>query len=102
MYLTDDQLAKLLLEFLRTRAAMGLVRYFGLKSAHPSDFAGEIYQALRRQRPSDVRVPEVWIRVNARWHLRNAVRREKSMLLNQSVADDLIFTQTYGKGSTWR
>lgn len=86
MPLSDDCLAKLLTAFLKGAPAARIVRKYGARLASPNDYAGEMYCALHRQRPLEIDNPERWFSVNAKWQLKNSIRRERKNLLKQSAA----------------
>jgi hypothetical protein len=82
-------LALLLIDFLKSTVAQNLIRINGLRGCCEDDFTGEIYQALLRQlrqRPDKIESPAIWVAVNARWHLKNSLRRERKQLLTQPVS----------------
>ena len=88
MSISDDRLAILLMQFLRNPKAARIVREHGTRSASPCDYVGEIYCALHRQRPAEIEDPERWLSVNAKWHLRNSIRRDRRQTLEQPAGEE--------------
>lgn len=88
--ISTDFLADLLMQFLHKPTAARLAQQYGMGSTNPYDHVGEIYYALVRQRPVNIENPKRGVYANAKWHLRNSIRRERRELLGQPARNQLL------------
>ncbi len=84
----SDQLARLLLDFLKSPSATQLACSYHDDAL---SYAGEVFLRLKKQQMGrSIRNSQAWVRTNAFYHLKSSLTAQKRHLLKQSPKEERL------------